>query len=285
MTPMTPRSNPTPFTKAFLVTAGLCGGLLGSFVAQSFVAQVAWAKPVLNDTSHFLLAQQVVDGLPPPPPVMFGQDNSANAQTPQQYLVVVNGDDAVLLSQVQQIQPSASVQEYNGQRFIQAGLFGDLNSAQQQVSTLAVSGIGAQVVGVTTASSTVSQLPATSTGSSSGLETQTLPPPELLPTTTVPSSSGGVEFGTAPAPQPQESAASSGRAYYVIIPGSGKDISAITSQVSRLTEGMGIDGMVQSGSSKGDHVRVGPFNSRSAANRWTRYFRDFGMDARVSFSR
>lgn len=281
MTPITPRSNPNHFTKAFLMAAGLCGGLLGSFTAQ-----VAWAKPVLNDTSHFLLAQQIVDGLPPPPPVMFGQEALPSTQSPQQYLVVVNGDDAFLLSQIQQIQPSASVQEYNGQRFIQAGLFSDLNSAQQQVSTLAASGIGAQVVGVTTASSsTVSQLPTTSTGSygSSGLETQPLPPPELLPTTTVPSSSGGVEFGTE-APQP-EAADSSGRAYYVIIPGGGKDVSAITTQVARLTDGMGIDGMVQSGTSQGSHVRVGPFNSRNAANRWTRYFRDFGMDARVSFSR
>lgn len=282
MTPITPRSNPIPFTKAFLVTAGLCGGILGSFVAQ-----IAWAKPVLNDTSHFLLAQQVVDGLPPPPPVMFGQETLSSTQAPQQYLVVVNGDDAFLLSQVQQIQPLASVQEYNGQRFIQAGLFSDINSAQQQVSTLAASGIGAQVVGVTTASSsTVSQLPSsTSSYGSSGLETQTLPPPELLPTTTVPSSSGGVEFGTAPMPETEEAGSTGSRAYYVIIPGAGKDLTAITSQVSRLTEGMGIDGMVQSGSSKGDHVRVGPFNSRSAASRWTRYFRDFGMDARVSFSR
>lgn len=258
--------------------AGLCGGL-----ASSLVAPVAWARPVLNDTSHFLLAQQVVDGLPPPPPVLFGQELPSQAQ---QYLVVVNGDADMMLPQVQQVYPLASVQEYNGQRFIQAGLFGDLNSAQQQVSTLAASGVGAQVVAVTSAgSSTVSQA---STGSygSNGLSTQTLPPPELLPTTTVPTAPGGVEFGTSnPAPQAEPAATSGGRAYYVIIPGGSKTLDAVADQVARLTDGMGIDGMVEPGTSRGSHVRVGPFNSRSAASRWTRYFRDFGMDARVSYGR
>lgn len=270
VSPQTPRA---ANTTALLISLG--SGLISS----SLVAQAAWAKPVLNDTSHFLVAQQVVDGLPPPPPLIFGQESLPSSQ---QYVVVINGDSDMLLSQVQQVYPAATLQDYNGQRFIQAGLYGDLLSAQQQVSTLAASGISAQVASISTASSTVSQVPTSSYGST-GLGAQTLPPPEVFPTTTVPSSSGSVEFGSS-AP-PADDPRSSSQSFYVIIPGGGQDIAAITSQVIRLTDGMGIDGMVEPGTAKGPHVRVGPFSSRSAASRWTRYFRDFGMDARVSYSR
>jgi hypothetical protein len=258
-----------------------CGGLVGSMVVAS---EAAWARPLLNDLSHFLVAQQVVDGLPPPPP--SGQDLTTGSQA-QQYLVVVNGDDPMLLSQVQQVQPSASVQEYNGQRFIQAGLFNDVSTAQQQVSTLAASGISAQLVAVTGSASLVSQAP-TTYDTNSG----TLPPPEVFPTTPVPSASEEVEFSSPssdssfpPGNAAEDRGSRDGRAYYVIIPGGGKDLDAIVTQISRLTSGMGIDGMVQSGTAKGSHVRVGPFNSRGAASRWSRYFRDFGMDARVNYGR
>jgi hypothetical protein len=179
-----------------LITGGLISG--GLIVAS----QTAWSRPVLNDTTHFLVAQRVVDGLPPPPPVIFGQESLANSQNQvaqaQRYLVVVNGDSKMVLSQVQQVQPTASLQEYNGQRFIQAGMFNDANSAQQQVKTLGASGITAQVVPVGT--SVVSQTPTYDPGSSAAPSgSMTLPPPEGMPTTTVPSSPSSspreVEFG------------------------------------------------------------------------------------------
>jgi hypothetical protein len=263
---------------------GFVSGLVGSIVVAS---EAAWARPLLNDTSHFLVAQQVVDGLPPPPPAS-GQNLTTGSQA-QQYLVVVNGDDQMLLSQVQQIQPSASVQEYNGQRFIQAGLFNDVTAAQQQVSTLATSGINAQLVAVTGSASLVSQAPTPTYDNGTG----TLPPPEMFPTTPVPSTPGEVEFSSPSSPDSslppgnvnEDRGSSDGSAYYVIIPGGGKNLDAIVNQISRLTAGMGIDNMVQPGTSKGSHVRVGPFNSRGAASRWSRYFRDFGMDARVGFGR
>jgi hypothetical protein len=71
----------------------------------------------------------------------------------------------------------------------------------------------------------------------------------------------------------------------VVIPSNGKKLDVVSEQVVRLTNGMGVDGMITTATTRGPHVQVGPFNSRSAANRWTRYFRDFGMDARVSFIR
>ncbi len=263
----------------------LCSGIVGNELAAA-----AWARPLLNDTSHFLLAQQVVDGLPPPPPNASGQDALTGQNAAQQYLVVVNSDSETLLAQVQQIQPSASLQEYNGQRFIQAGMFSDSAIAQQQVSSLAASGIGAQVVPVVSSPSLVSQAPTEMPGYDVNSEMNTLPPPEMLPNTAVPASPMEVEFGSPSEPSPavmpsDREAPGNAGSYFVVIPGKGSDINAISTQVARLTDGMGIDGMVQPGTSRGAHVRVGPFNSRSAANRWTRYFRDFGMDARVNYGR
>ncbi len=276
------------FRQAARAMPWVWGSLIGSGLLGLVADSTAWAGPLLNDSSHLLVAQQVVDGLPPPPPT-FGQDASSVSQA-QQYLVVVNGDSQDLLSQIQQIQPAASVQEYNGQRFIQAGLFNDVTTAQQQVSTLAASGINAQLVAVTgTSASLVSQAPA---GYDTNPGTGTLPPPEVFPSTPVtpgemPPPSGEVEFGSPASTPPvsEEGRSGSSRSYYVIIPGGGKDLDGIVSQISRLTSGMGIDNMVQAGTSKGAHVRVGPFNSRGAASRWSRYFRDFGLDARVGYGR
>ncbi len=242
---------------------------------------------MLNDTSHFLLAQQVMDGLPPPPP--GSQAPTYQAQQYQQYMVVVNGNSQILLSQVQAIQPSASVQDYNGQQFIQAGLYSDLTSAQQQVTTLAASGIESQVMAV--APATVSQASSTVTVPSYSAPADptygsgnTLPPPEAIPSLAVPAAPGGEVQFDAPSSQVEaEREAGDGRSYYVIIPGKQADLTAATEQITRLTDGMGIDGMVSTATSRGSHIRVGPFNTRSAANRWTRYFRDFGMDARVGF--
>ncbi|NEQ28916.1 MAG: hypothetical protein F6K28_60215 [Microcoleus sp. SIO2G3] len=96
-----------------------------------------------------------------------------------------------------------------------------------------------------------------------------------------------VEFGQAPPLTPLNVPAgepdrSSGRSYYVVIPGQSEDISAISNQVMRLGEGLGIAQQVTQGSSpRGAHVQVGPFADRGTASRWNRYFRDFGMDARI----
>ncbi len=243
-----------------------CGGWLMA------IAPSAWARPLLNDTQHFLLAQQITDGLPPPP--AFGQAAMSQAQ---QYLVVVNGDSQILLSQVQAVQPTASVQEYSGQRFIQAGLYSDATSAQQQVDALANAGIGAQVVAVTS--------PGAQAVSQADPNSSAFPPAEPLPTTVMPSGQSGpssVEFNAAP-PAPGSSADSNGRSYYVVIPSNGKKLDTLSEQVTRLTSGMGVDGMIATDTRRGAHVQVGPFNSRDAANRWTSYFRDFGMDARVTY--
>jgi hypothetical protein len=276
------------------------------------LTSASWA----DSTDHrTLMAQQVTDGLPPPPTV-FGQETvpttSPDSATPpadlprlgptapgQQYMVIVNGDSPLLLSQVQAVMPSASLQDYNGQRFIQAGLFDNPSLAQQQVSALAAQGIGAEIVTInaTTASST--NFAATPTVQSdaqsapvqpSSQTTLPVPPPDLLPASPVPRE---VEFGQPPAtnqltePLPSEvpEAGDRDRAFYVVVPGRSENLEAMTNQIARLGEGVGLAGMVHTDNSRGSHVRIGPFVDRGAANRWRKYLRDFGMDARVYYRR
>jgi hypothetical protein len=256
-------------------------GLLA--VVAPCLAESAEARPMLPD-ARLLLAQQVVDGLPPPPPGSTGLEQPSLQAQAQQYMVIVNGSDPILLSQVQAVQPAASVQNYSGQQFIQAGIYGDLATAQQQVTTLSASGIGAEVIPVTSTSVAQTVTPTVTVPATPTYDTgSTLPPPEPLPTTMVPDSAGSVEFNSAPAESEIERDERGGKSYYVVIPSRGRDLDEVSEQVSRLTNGMGIDDMVGTANRHGSHVRVGPFNSRSAASRWTRYFRDFGMDARVNY--
>lgn len=268
--------------------------LLGSLVASGvLISPAVWAG-----TSHeVLVAQQVVDGLPPPPPGVVGQESlPTQSSAPQMgasnspYLVIVNGDSPLLLSQVQTLVANASIQEYNGQRFILAGTFNDAMQAQQQVSALASQGIGAEVVTMSVSQAVSAAAPAQTAAPQAALPG--LPPPDLLPATPVPRE---IEFGqpaaepppSSPAPtQNLEPTPSSGSSYYVVIPGSGDNLESIMNQVIRLGDGVGIAQMVQTSDSPGGpHVRIGPFVDRGAANRWNRYLRDFGMGARVYYQR
>ncbi len=61
------------------------------------------------------------------------------------YVVYVNGDSPYLLQQVRLIEPTASVQPYQGRSIIQAGTFNNEASAQQQVAALRSQGIMADI--------------------------------------------------------------------------------------------------------------------------------------------
>jgi hypothetical protein len=313
----------------------LGSGLTGAIVLSN---RAAWAGVTLQDSiPDNLIAQDIVDGLPPPPnlpgqaaaqPI---QSDRVQAPAAGAYVVVVNGDSPRLLQQVQRVASTATLQEYQGQRVIQVAAFDDSDRAERQVELLASRGIGADIVRVTDANSSSannSTAPSTSQAdqgqqSAQLAATPDLPPPDLLPAQPVPreiefggqstlnsfpsppnvptsSTSGNGASGSStpgdaqsaarsssPAPQPERAASSgSRRAYYVVIPGKQGELDAISNQVNRLGDGFGIAQLVQqSGSPRGPHVQVGPFVDRDAANRWNRYFRDFGMDARVSVTR
>jgi hypothetical protein len=256
-----------------------------------------------------LLSQRVVDGLPPPPPSPTPPPQAPTVSVPttprppgapapvpmpgqtptgNRYVVVINGDSPLLLDQVRRVESEAAIQTFQGQQVIQAGVFDNATVAQRRAETLASQGIGAEIVAVPMAAlPQVAAAPApASPGGSATPGRSPVAEPELLPLAVVPRE---VEFGQPPAVDliaQAENAPIRGSSYFVVIPGRSGDIEAIANQVIRLGSGIGIASVVDERTSPlGPHVLVGPYNGRSAASRWSRFFRDFGMDARVYYRR
>jgi hypothetical protein len=299
---------------AVLLGSGFLTGLMPSAGAETF--------------SGVLIAQEVVEGLPPPPPGGLAPAQADEGSTPSgsspRYVVLVNGDSSRLLSQVQRIASDATVQEYQGQRVIQVATFDDSDGAERQVQLLASRGIGAKILPL---SAELPDAGFSSPGRSVQQSTQVaaspdLPPPDLLPSQPVPRE---VDFGGQPTlnqfpsppalpadspaalresnperdranrsrssrsserEEPASESFSGSRGYFVVIPGKQSELEAIANQVIRLGDGFGIAQLVQQTSEpRGPHVQVGPFGDRTAANRWNRYFRDFGMDSRLYVKR
>ncbi len=123
----------------------------------------SWAIVSLT-TAAVGQAQQVVP-LPPPPtvsvPALTNAPLSTSTATPGgetvflapinrqgasgQYTVYVNGDSSYLLQQVQAIEPTASIQRYQGQAIIQARTFDDETSARRLIAALNAKGIIAEM--------------------------------------------------------------------------------------------------------------------------------------------
>jgi hypothetical protein len=304
----------------------LANSLLG--LSLILLPKIASAE-TLN--SPILIAQNVVDGLPPAPPQSTEYSPESNLQTPaisvpdrvpnqapdlfelpargrpveaaERYLVIVNGSSPRLLTQVRRIESDAFIQEYQGQQVIQIGLFNDVNNAQDQVDILAAEGINAEIWQVSGAQAANPRLNAGGTA---------IPAPDLVPVAPIPASvsipvpapMNAFSFQPAsvsPTPlvadtvtaAPTEISQDSGSEgggertpYYVVIPGDSDTIPEIANQVIRLGDGYAIASMVEEAARPlGQHVRVGPFTSRRSASRWSRYFRNFGMDARIDYRR
>lgn len=124
----------------------------------------SWAIVSLT-TATASKAQQIVP-LPPPPTVsvpglttaplinstplpggetVFLAPVNRQGTTTGQYTVYVNGDSPYLLQQVRSIEPTASVQRYQGQAVIQAGTFDNEASARRQIAALNAQGIMAEL--------------------------------------------------------------------------------------------------------------------------------------------
>lgn len=264
------------------------------------------------------MAQQVLDGLPPaplppaqpygvpgsspsvsvPPPTTAAPAESMGTVMPaiSSYIVVVDGDSPLLLSQVQQVEPEATIVPIEGRSLIQAGVFTDEVAASEQVQRLGDRGITSRIVAaapLTQPAPVATAAPAPQdVAQASGNEVEGFPIPEL-PTTVVPQE---IEFESL-APLEEEPASSnprsaqenereSNRDYYIVIPAPSEDLADISEQVVRMAYGFRLTRLVEERDSRlGPHVRVGPFAGRSAAQRWNNYFRDFGMDARVYYRR
>lgn len=242
------------------------------------------------------------------------------ASPDRQYVVVVNGDSPLLLNQVRQIVPDAFVGEVDGDRVIQAGIFRTRAQASQQARSLSAQGIQAQIVDQEVQIAAApeqfeSRTSPTRPGStnSEGIQYRPSSPPQTAVAPAEAANPGGIQyrpfsqsqtsatpaevtFGQQPAfdsaatrraPQAEQRiAANRPTPYYIVIPTSARQLPNLREQVSQLGEGMAIAQAVEERDSRlGPHVLIGPFASRGAAERWNRYFRDFGMDARVYYRR
>ena len=242
-----------------------------------------------------LIAQQVLDGLPPPPPIPDLQPAADTPSAPTReentpedetsgelYMVYVNGDSPLLLEQVQQVEPAATIQPYEGQQVILVGMFDRASSANEQVEQLDERGIEADVVSVSrvvlTPSST--QQPALAD----------LPPANVEPngvsqsTISVTPPPASPRAASVSQPEPSvRNVAIVDNAYYVVIPGQEESLGEIREQVILL--GALPNAVAQRDRPLGPHLLVGPFVDQSAASRWNRFFQRFGMDARVYYKR
>ena len=170
------------------------------------------------------------------------------------YRVDIYGDNPSLLSQVKQIEPGAFVRR--GEGVIQAGVFVDEANAQFRIRELEAQGIPARL-------STIG----------SGVDADLGNPGQF----------SGDNPDNLDRVSREDSAFRSrtDRAYFVVIPGKLRDLPEIAAEVVRM--GIREDEVTQREAPRGPHVAIGPFNEREKADRWSRYFRSVGMDARVYF--
>ena len=61
------------------------------------------------------------------------------------YRVFVNGDSSLMLQQVKRVEPQAFIQQFEGRRVIQAGVFSTEANARQQTEALAAQGIASEI--------------------------------------------------------------------------------------------------------------------------------------------
>lgn len=81
-----------------------------------------------------------------PPPAK----QSATPTQPESYLVYINQSSALKLQQVQTLEPTAFVRQYQGRSIIQAGVFSQNSNALNLANTLEFNGIDARIISLTT---------------------------------------------------------------------------------------------------------------------------------------
>lgn len=292
----------------------IIGSALVGLGLNTALFQPAWGNSILSRRD--LLAQQVVDGLPPPPsfpPADLSNFPAPPPSTPaapatpgtavveELYMVFVNGNSPLLLEQVRQVQPDALIQEYQGQPIILVGAYDDLSLADEQINALAENGISAVMSPVPSrifepaplandGFAGVPELPPADFDASPAQvpvappqQVAVQPPPREIEFAPVP---GAVPSVTQPYTPPTVTANSqplADDAYYIVIPGSSEELSQMRDQVIML--GGRHDVVAQRERPLGPHVLVGPFVNRQAASRWNSFLRDFGLNARVYYRR
>ncbi|MCC5617022.1 hypothetical protein LC605_18445 [Nostoc sp. CHAB 5836] len=188
----------------------------------------------------------------PSQPSEFSQYN----QNFERYLVYVDGSDFQTLQEIRRIEPTAYVRQYQGRNVIQSGVFNRVSNAQQRVSELQSRGIySARIISF----ANVQQIDAGNGGFVSDRSNRNF-------------------------------TRQSSR-YYVAIPTTSEELSAIASQVrqnlARFSQDLGRSGgVLERTQPRGPHVAVGPFSNRFQAEEWNKYLRNVGYrNARVYYGK
>lgn len=148
------------------------------------------------------------------------------------------------LRRVRQIEPSAYVRQYNGRSVIQSGSFSKQSNAELRVRELQSNGISGVQVVRAGNGQAVGYFP------------------------------GGGNSRQRENP----------RYYYVTIPASSQQLSAIANQIRQNTGRYDI--VLERQQPRGPHVAVGPFTQRADAEQWNSYLRKLGLgNARVYYGR
>lgn len=200
--------------------------------------------------------------LPPPPTTIiygeelepFGRDNTFEQPgfSNLRYAVYVNGNSPLLLKIIREIESKAVLRKYQNRTVIQVGSFSDRFFAEDLANFFQFQGIKAQIVKLNSGEKFGEAVPTENTD---------LFPPVVQ----------AIDYGLGET-----------NAYYVLIPGTPRNLSSIREQVVLL-------GMPRQNTFLTEvpaNVAVGPFNSESGAQQWENYLQDFGFpNAELYFGR
>ncbi|MBN3924875.1 MAG: hypothetical protein HWQ37_17420 [Nostoc sp. NMS4] len=211
------------------------------------------SQPEFNfQPSQPLQNNQFEQNFQPSQPAQFSQYN----QNFERYLVYVDSSDSQTLQAIRQIEPSAYIRQFQGRNVIQSGVFNRVANAQQRVNELQSRGIyNARILSF-----------------GNGQEINT---------------GNGNFVGDRTNINTNKRVSR----YYVAIPTTSEQLSAIAAQVRQNLSGFTQDlgrsgGVLERTQPRGPHVAVGPFQNRFQAEEWNRYIRKIGYNnARVYYGK
>jgi hypothetical protein len=187
------------------------------------------------------------------------------AQPQTAYTVVINGDSPYLLQLVQQIEPIATVQDLNGRRVIQAGVFGSQQEAMQRIAILQQQGVAAQMMPISLGNQNPTGLNSTAVNPMA-LRSASQFPPQTAP-----------QFAPQTAPQQRTSH------FEVVVPTETANFGMVTNRM--MSMGVKPEAIQSKQVPLGPHIAVGPFNEINEARSVSAYLRTGGLDARVYYAK
>ncbi len=192
------------------------------------------------------------------PPGRYEYDwNSQFSENSESYLVIVDNTDFGLLQQVQVVERDAFAGRFQGRSVIQAGVFNDLNNAQQRTINLRSLGISSRIYSRTSGREIANSY----------------------------NENNSTYIGSSVSDRRDNNKTKKTKYYYVAIPGKSDKLFQIENQIRQSAGGNSV-GVAVRNSPRGPHVAVGPFGGRFQAEQWNYYLRSLGLNnARVYYGK